>query len=151
MRKVVILLTTWGGVGLSPIAPGTAGTAAAVPLFLILALLPLKGYLLILSTIFLLACWLAGKAEKIFNQHDSRCIVIDEVVGFLTTMTSFHPSLSSIILGFCLFRFFDIVKPPPISFLEKRIKGGFGVVLDDVAAGIYANIVLQLLSVFFSL
>jgi phosphatidylglycerophosphatase A len=151
MRKVVVLLTTWGGVGFSPLAPGTAGAAAAVPLFLILSLLPLWGYLLLLLVIFLLACWLAGKAEKIFHQRDSRCIVIDEVVGFLTAMSSFRPCLPSIILGFGLFRFFDIVKPPPIRLLEKRIQGGFGLVLDDVVAGIYANIVLQIFWAFLSL
>ncbi|MBW2038391.1 MAG: phosphatidylglycerophosphatase A [Deltaproteobacteria bacterium] len=144
MRKLIILLATWGGVGFCPLAPGTAGTAAAVPLFLLLSLLPLTVYLPLLLCIALLACWLAGKAELIFQQQDSRDIVVDEVVGFLVTMTSFPPSWSYILAGFVLFRVFDILKPPPIRFLERRVKGGYGVVLDDVLAGIYAHVVLHI-------
>ncbi len=146
MRKLTILLATWGGVGFIPLAPGTAGTAAAVPLFLLLSLLPLKIYLPLLLCISLLACWLAGKAENIFQQEDSQVIVVDEVVGLLVTMTSFPPSWPYILAGFFLFRAFDIFKPPPIRFLERRIKGGYGVVLDDVVAGIYAHLVLRIFS-----
>ncbi len=140
------MLATWAGVGFLPVAPGTAGTAAAVPLFLLLSLLPLKIYLPLLMGISLLACWLAGKAEDIFQQRDSRVIVVDEVVGFLVTMTSFSPSWCLILAGFILFRTFDILKPPPIRFLEKRVRRGYGVVLDDIVAGIYAHIVLQVFS-----
>lgn len=148
MRKGIIVLSTWGGVGFIPLVPGTAGTAAAVPFFLLLSCLPLTIYLPLLLGISLLACWLAGKAEGVFQQQDSRFIVIDEVVGFLVTMTSFPPSLFYIVAGFILFRAFDILKPPPVRFVEKRVKGGYGVVLDDVIAGIYAYLVLRIFSSF---
>ncbi len=148
MKRTIILLATWGGVGFCPVAPGTAGTAAAVPLFLLLSLLPITVYLTLLVGIALLACWLAGKAEGILRQQDSRVIVIDEAVGFLVTMTAFPPSWTYLLAGFVLFRAFDILKPPPIRFLEWRVKGGYGVVIDDVMAGIYAHIALRILSAF---
>ncbi|MGH7917627.1 MAG: phosphatidylglycerophosphatase A family protein, partial [Candidatus Binataceae bacterium] len=94
---------------------------------------------------FLLACWIAGKAETIFGRHDSPHIVIDEVLGMLAAMFM-NPTGWPFLLGsFLLFRFFDILKPFPASVIDRRVRGGFGVMLDDVAAGIYANIVLQVL------
>jgi phosphatidylglycerophosphatase A len=145
MRRLVILLATWWGVGLSPIAPGTAGTLAAIPLFLLLSLLPLWLYLPCVLGIALLACWVAGKAETIFQEQDSRVIVIDEVVGLLVTMTALPPTWPLLLVGFCLFRAFDIIKPPPIRLFERKVKGGYGVVLDDVLAGIYAHISLRII------
>ena len=148
MRKVTVLLATWGGVGFIPLAPGTMGTAAAVPLFLLLSMLPLAIYVALLLFIALVACWVAGQAEGVFHQRDSRFVVVDEVVGFLVTMTALPASLSCIIAGFVLFRLFDVLKPPPIRLVERKVKGGYGVVLDDVVAGIYACVVLHLLSSF---
>jgi phosphatidylglycerophosphatase A len=144
MRRFVILLSTWGGTGYSPIASGTVGTVAAIPLYLLLGRLLIPLYLLLVPlTIF--SCWVSGQAEVIFNEKDSGKIVIDEVVGYLVTMTGAPFSLSAIVLGFFLFRFFDIVKVPPANVIDRRLKNGCGVILDDVVAGTYACLMLHLL------
>jgi len=145
MRRFVILFATWGGTGYSPIASGTVGTLAAIPLYLLLVRLPIPYYLLSLIPLFLFSCWVSGQAETIFNEKDSGKIVIDEVVGYLITMTGASTSWSSVILGFFLFRFFDIVKVPPANIIDQRLKNGCGVVLDDVVAGMYACAMLHLL------
>jgi phosphatidylglycerophosphatase A len=150
MKRLVILLATWWGMGYAPVAPGTAGTIAAVPFFFLLSLLPFYGYLACVLGIGLVACWVAGEAERIFQEQDSQRIVIDEAVGFLVTMTALPPAWPYLIAGFCLFRCFDILKPPPIRLIERKVKGGYGVVLDDVLAGIYAHIALRILSFFIS-
>jgi phosphatidylglycerophosphatase A len=144
MRGFVILFSTWWGTGYSPVASGTVGTLAAIPLYLILAGLPIPYYLLSLISLTIFSCWVSGRAEAIFNEKDSGKIVIDEVVGYLVTMTGVSLSLPAIILGFFLFRFFDIVKVPPANIIDRRMKNGFGVVMDDVAAGIYACLLLHL-------
>jgi phosphatidylglycerophosphatase A len=146
MRRLAILLATWGGVGFAPFAPGTAGTLAAIPIFLLLALLPWWLYVASVLAIAILACWAAGEAERIFQEQDSHRIVIDEAVGFCVTMTALPATWTYLIAGFCLFRVFDILKPPPIRFVERTVPGGLGVVLDDVLAGIYAGITLRLLA-----
>ena len=146
MRRLALLLATWWGVGYVPRAPGTAGTVAAIPFFLLLSLLPLSVYLPCVMGIGLAACWAAGEAERIFQEQDSQRIVIDEAVGFLVTMTALPPSWPYLIGGFCLFRCFDILKPPPIRLIERKVKGGYGVVLDDVLAGIYAQISLRIIA-----
>lgn len=125
-------------------ASGTVGTLAAIPLYLILAGLPISYYLLSLISLTIFSFWVSGKAEAIFNEKDSGKIVIDEVVGYLVTMTGVSLSLPAIILGFFLFRFFDIVKVPPANIIDRRLKNGIGVVMDDVVAGIYACLLLHL-------
>jgi phosphatidylglycerophosphatase A len=144
MKRLTILLATWWGVGFCPLAPGTVGTLAAIPLFLILSLLPLWLYLLCVLGIALLACWAAGRAETIFGGQDHRAIVIDEVVGLLVVMIALPPTWPFLLAGFILFRTFDVIKPPPIRFLERTVKGGYGVVLDDVLAALYAYLVLRI-------
>ena len=146
MRRLALLLATWWGVGYIPKAPGTAGTIAAIPFFLLLSLLPLYGYLACVLAIGLVACWAAGAAEHIFQEQDSQRIVIDEVVGFFITMAALPPQWPYLIGGFCLFRCLDILKPPPIRLMERKIKGGYGVVLDDVLAGVYAQIALRVIA-----
>jgi phosphatidylglycerophosphatase A len=145
MRRFVIIFATWWGTGYSPIASGTVGTVAAIPLYLLLGRLSIPLYLLLLIPLTIFSCWVSGRAEAIFNEKDSGKIVIDEVVGYLVTMTGAPFSLSAIILGFFLFRFFDIVKVPPANVIDRRLKNGCGVVLDDVVAGIYACLTLHLL------
>jgi phosphatidylglycerophosphatase A len=148
MRRFIILLATWWGVGFCPLAPGTLGTLAAIPLFLLLSLLPLWLYLPCVLGIALLACWVAGRAETIFGEQDPRAIVIDEVVGFLAVMIALPPTWPYLLAAFMFFRIFDILKPPPIRFLERTVKGGYGVVLDDVLAALYAHIALRILFLF---
>ena len=148
MNLFIRLLATWGGSGYSPLASGTAGTLAAIPFYLWLARLPLPLYLLTLTAFFFLACWVSGKAETIFQEKDSGKIVIDEVVGYLVTMIAVPCDWRYIVAGFFLFRFFDIVKPPPANWFDQKLKNGYGVVLDDVAAGLYAWLCLFILARF---
>jgi phosphatidylglycerophosphatase A len=138
MRRFVILTATWGGSGFSPVASGTVGTLAAIPLYLVLARLPLPLYLLSTVAFTLFACWVSGLAEQVFAEHDSGKIVIDEVAGYLVTMTALPCSWQAVCAGFFLFRLFDITKPQPARWLDRSLKNGYGVVLDDVAAGVYA-------------
>jgi phosphatidylglycerophosphatase A len=144
MRRFVILFATWGGTGYSPLASGTVGTLAAIPLYLILARLPLPLYLLTLVPFFFFASWVSGLAEEIFAEKDSGKIVIDEVVGYLVTMAGVPLSWQGVVLGFFLFRLFDIVKVEPARYCDQHLKNGYGVVLDDVVAGVYACGVLHL-------
>lgn len=148
MNLFIRLLATWGGSGYFPVASGTAGTLAAIPFYIWLAPLPLPLYLLTLTAFFFLSCWVSGKAEIIFQEKDSGKIVIDEVVGYLVTMIAIPFDWRYIVAGFFLFRFFDIVKPPPASWFDQKLKNGYGVVLDDVAAGFYAWLCLFILARF---
>jgi len=148
MNFFIRLLATWGGSGYSPFASGTAGTLAAIPFYIWLARLSLPLYLLTLTAFFFLACWISGKAEILFGEKDSGKIVIDEVVGYLVTMTAIPVDWRYMVAGFFLFRFFDIVKPPPANWFDRKLKNGYGVVLDDVAAGVYAWLCLFILARF---
>lgn len=148
MSFFIKLLATWGGSGYSPFASGTVGTLAAIPFYLWLARLPLPFYLLTLVAFFFLSCWISGRAEIIFQEKDSGKIVIDEVVGYLVTMTAIPVDWRYIVAGFFLFRLFDIVKPPPANWFDSKLKNGYGVVLDDVAAGVYAWLCLFILARF---
>lgn len=145
MRKFVVLFASWFGSGFSPVASGTVGTLAAIPFYLLISTLALPLYLLTLLAFFFFSCWVSGQAEEIFGEKDSGKIVIDEVIGYLITMTAVSPSWLSITAGFLLFRFFDITKIPPARYFDRNLKNGYGVVLDDVIAGIYACLSLHLL------
>jgi len=113
-----------------------------------LAKLSLPLYLLTLAAFFFLSCWVSGRAEVIFNEKDSGKIVIDEVVGYLVTMTAIPFDWRYMVAGFFLFRLFDIVKPQPARWFDRKMKNGYGVVLDDVAAGIYSWLCLFVLTRF---
>jgi phosphatidylglycerophosphatase A len=151
MNYFIVMLATGFGVGYSPIAPGTTGTLLSIPIYLFLSQIPSRLYELTLLTFFFLASWIAEQAQKYWATRDDQRIVIDEIMGFLITMLWIPRTIFFISMGFILFRFFDILKPFPIRRLEKRWKGGFGVVLDDVAAGVYVNIILQIISYYFTL
>ena len=127
-----------------PFAPGTMGTLVAIPLYLLLISI-LQGWLYAgaVVALTLAAIWISGLAEKIYGCKDPQKVVIDEIVGFLLTMTAVPPSAMYIIMGFILFRLFDILKPQPAGWINDRMRGGSGIVLDDIVAGLYANIVLQ--------
>lgn len=148
MNSLVKVLATWFGSGLSPVAPGTFGTAAAIPLYLLLAPLPLPWYLAFLVIFSVAACWVADRAEAIYERQDPGLIVIDEVAGFILTMAGVPFGWKEILAGFLLFRFFDVVKPFPARTIDRRMKNGCGVVLDDLAAGVYACLALHLLTRF---
>jgi len=131
------------GSGLAPKAPGTLGTLVAVPLFLLLQNLSLWGYLLMLLATFLLGVWLCGVTARNLGVHDHPGIVWDEFVGYWLTMAAVPAGWQWLLLGFCLFRIFDIAKPWPIRLVDRRIGGGFGIMFDDVLAGVYAWLLLQ--------
>jgi phosphatidylglycerophosphatase A len=131
------------GSGAAPKAPGTFGTLAAIPLYLLLAQLPLWAYLVIIVASFALGIYLCGQASKDMGVHDHGGIVWDEFVGFWITMIAVPMQWPWIIAGFVLFRFFDIIKPWPIGWLDKRVHGGLGIMIDDVIAGVFALIILQ--------
>jgi phosphatidylglycerophosphatase A len=126
------------GSGLMPKAPGTFGTLAAIPVFLLLAPLSTIYYSLVVIVFSLLGIYLCGYAAKAAGVHDHPAIVWDEIVGFLITMFMVPISWQSVVVGFVLFRLFDIVKPWPISYLDKHCHGGFGIMIDDIVAGLAA-------------
>lgn len=145
LNRFFLLLATALGVGYSPIAPGTLGTLLAIPIYYFLSNIASPIYEVTLIGFFFLSVWVSENAERFFGNKDDQKIVIDEMMGFLITMLWVPKTILFITISFFLFRFFDILKPFPIRHLEKRLKGGFGVVLDDVMAGVYANIVLQVI------
>jgi len=126
------------GSGLAPKAPGTFGTLAAVPLFLLVAPLSSPLYLLLLLLMSVAGIYICGKAAEDAGVPDHGAIVWDEFVGFLITMFLIPISWQSLLVGFLLFRLFDIFKPWPISYLDKNCHGGLGIMLDDIVAGIAA-------------
>jgi phosphatidylglycerophosphatase A len=126
------------------------GTLVGIPLYLALSSLSWPLYLVSVSVLTLLAVYASGEAERIFDRKDSPRIVIDEIVGLLWSLAFVGPTIGRIVLAFFLFRFFDIVKPPPARWCQDRLPGGWGVVMDDVAAGIWANVVLLLVLYFFN-
>jgi phosphatidylglycerophosphatase A len=133
------------GSGLMPIAPGTWGTLAAIPIYLLMIQLPAFLYLLMVVAGFFLGIFLCNKVSMELGEHDYAGIVWDEVVGYLLTMFLVPPGLLSILLGFFLFRLFDILKPFPIRWVDKHVHGGLGIMLDDLIAALPAFIILQLL------
>jgi len=145
MNRFFLFIATGFGVGYSRIAPGTLGTLIAVPIYYFLSAITSPLYEITLIGFFFLSVWISENAEIFFGKKDDQRIVVDEIVGFLITMLWVPKTLPFIIMGFFLFRFFDILKPFPIRRMERKLKGGFGVVLDDVAAGVYASIVLHLI------
>lgn len=125
------------GAGYSPVAPGTCGTAVTIPLAYALAPLPIWQYALVLVAVIAVGIWAAERADRAWGTHDTGRIVIDEVAGYLVTMTLVDRGhLVPLLVGFVVFRALDIAKPPPIRWLDKNLPGGFGVVIDDVAAGV---------------
>lgn len=137
------------GAGYAPWASGTAGSLLAIPLVLLLLPLPVTSYLVTIITFSFMACWISDNAQLLYKEHDSHHIVIDEVAGMLFTFVGQEPHWLTIATGFILFRAFDIWKPFPCRRIDQRVKGGLGVVLDDVVAGIYANIGLWILGYYF--
>ena len=149
-KSIVLFCATGAFSGYVPVMPGTVGSAAAIPLYCLFALFPFPLYLAATALFIVFSILISGCAEKHFGRKDPPCVVIDEWAGFLVTMASFTPSWQSVLGGFVLFRFFDVVKPYPAGTINDTVGGGAGIVLDDVAAGIYANAVLQVVRLLFA-
>lgn len=146
LTSPVHLLALGFGTGLAPKAPGTVGTLVGIPAYALLVLLPGWGYLLATLAAMAGGVWICGRAARDFGVHDHPAIVWDEVVGFLVTMIGAPVGVSWVVTGFLLFRVFDVLKPWPIGWLDRRVGGGLGIMVDDVLAGVYALVLLQLLA-----
>ncbi len=144
LRNPVHVLAFGFGAGLAPVAPGTAGTVLGVFIYLSMASLPLPYYIGVCGILFLAGVWICDKTSRDLQVHDHGGIVLDEIVGFLVAMIALPPAWAWILAGFLLFRFLDIVKPWPIGWLDRRVRGGFGIMLDDLLAGLAALALLQL-------
>jgi len=133
------------GSGLAPKAPGTFGTLAAIPVFLLLSLLSPWPYFFAVLLMSIAGIYICGKTATDVGVHDHGAIVWDEFVGFFITMFMVPLSITTIIVGFTLFRLFDIFKPWPISIADKKLHGGFGIMFDDVLAGIFSLAIMHLI------
>lgn len=131
------------GSGLMPIAPGTWGTLAAIPIYCLMMSFSPIAYLSLTALFFILGVWVSDKVSMELGEHDFSGIVWDEVVGYLLTMACAPAGWQWMLAGFILFRIFDIAKPWPISLADKHVKGGLGIMLDDVLAAIPAWLILQ--------
>ena len=146
-RDPVHFLAFGFGSGAMPFAPGTFGTLVAIPLYWLLAMLPLWAYVGCTVLMFGIGVWLCEVTSRDLGVHDHSGIVWDEIVGYLFTMIALPRSLAWVIAGFCLFRLFDIWKPWPIRWADRQVSGGFGIMLDDILAGVYGLLVLQIANV----
>ncbi|MGQ9922072.1 MAG: phosphatidylglycerophosphatase A family protein [Desulfobacca sp.] len=140
------IAATWFGVGRLPIIPGTWGSLAALPLWWLINALNGLVYSGIIVGLLALAIHCCGQAEIAIGRHDAPEIVLDEVVGQLIALAGCSGSLGQILAGVFLFRSFDILKPWPLSWVNDRMTGGLGIVLDDALAGLLAGLVLMVLS-----
>lgn len=142
-RNPVHFLAFGLGSGAAPWAPGTFGTLAAVPLWYLLAQTSLPVYLTLTLVAFVIGIWLCGRTSRDLGVHDHGGIVWDEFVGYWITMIAVPVDWIWALLGFVLFRLFDIWKPWPIRPIDRHVHGGLGIMLDDVLAGVFAALVLQ--------
>lgn len=140
--RITECIATFCGAGHFPQAPGTAGTVAAVPLYLLVRRLPLKGYLAVLAGVTAMGTWAAGEMEAEWGEDPGK-VVIDEVAGLLVGLVSRTSSWKQIVAGVAIFRVFDILKPPPVGTLDKNVHGGVGIMADDLAAGAITAVVLR--------
>lgn len=145
LHKISFGVATFLGIGLLPKMPGTWATLATIPVVIGATYVGPFFYMGLTFVLLILGALACEVVEAQSEVHDSGHLVIDEVVGFLITMTWLPITWQSFVFGFVFFRMLDIAKPFPISFLDRRVKGGLGVMIDDVAAGVIANVVLQVI------
>lgn len=139
------LLALGFGSGLSPKAPGTAGTVVAVALYWPLSGVAQPVFLAGVAAAFVVGIWLCGRTAAVLGVHDHPAIVWDEIVGYLATMAFVEPGLTAAVFGFVAFRAFDIFKPWPIGLLDRRVHGGLGIMLDDLLAAVFGIIALAVI------
>jgi len=145
LTNPVHMLAFGFGSGLAKKAPGTMGTLAALPMYYVLIQFFPAAYLPVLIIVSVVGIWICGKAADDIGVHDHGGIVWDEIAGYLLTMYWVAFSWQNMALGFILFRLFDILKPWPINWLDRRVGGGFGIMIDDILAGLMAAGCLQLI------
>ncbi|MEK7386286.1 MAG: phosphatidylglycerophosphatase A [candidate division NC10 bacterium] len=147
MDRVALVIATAGGAGYSPVAPGTVGSALTVAILWLVPFSP-RGVIAFCVVVTLVGIWAAGRAERVLGGKDPGAIVIDEVAGMTLSVLAFPLTLPTLAVGFVLFRIFDIVKPFPAR-VSQRARGGLGVMVDDLIAGLYSLAVLALLRAVF--
>ena len=148
MIRLIMVIATGLYSGYLPKAPGTWGSIVGLIVYFFMHTLSLPAYLATIGVLMIVGTFAAGSAEKIMDRKDPGQVVIDEIVGMLITLAAAPPHPMVWLLGFGLFRFFDILKPFPIDWIDKRIQGGVGIMMDDVVAGLYGFLVLQGLLLF---
>lgn len=147
-EEAVLFIATGLYIGRIPVGPGTFGSIVGLPFCFILAQLKLTQAIACTVLFIFFAVWIAGWAERLLAKSDPACIVIDEIVGMVAALIGLPFNLATVVCGFVFFRVLDILKPFPIRILDKRISGGLGIVLDDIAAGIFANLLLRIIFYF---
>jgi phosphatidylglycerophosphatase A len=144
LRNPWHLLAFGFGSGLLPKAPGTFGSLVGVALYLLLQDLPFTAYLGVILVGFLAGIRICGRTSSDLGVHDHGGIVWDEIIGYLLAMALAPDGWVWVLIGFLLFRFFDILKPWPIRWFDQRVAGGFGIMFDDLLAGLYAGLAMQI-------
>ena len=147
-QKAAVFLATGCGIGYAPVAPGTLGSLIGIPFCFFLDKIQLPAAVITALLVVGLAVWVSNIAEKAIKRKDPGCIVIDEIAGMAVTLIGVPFHLASVIIGFAMFRLFDILKPFPIRMIDRRLSGGLGIVADDVVAGLFANIATRILIIF---
>jgi phosphatidylglycerophosphatase A len=147
--RAVLALATGFSVGRIPWAPGTFGSLLGVPICFGLSEIRMGAAAGVVVGLILSAVWVTGEAERLLGRKDATCIVIDEVVGMVVALAGVPLTTLNTTAGFIAFRVFDVFKPFPARFLDSRAPGGWGIVLDDVVAGVYSNFLLRALSIIF--
>lgn len=145
MSTPALFLAFGFGSGLTKKIPGTMGTLAAIPVYLVFIQTNIWLYSVATVLFFMAGVKICNTASRQLGEHDFTGIVWDEIVGFLITMWLVPFSWVAVLLGFILFRFFDILKPWPIKWIDQKVDGGLGIMLDDVLAGIFATLTLWLM------
>ena len=143
-QKSVMCLATGCFIGNISFAPGTFGSMLGLPLCFFLSKIDLTVAILFDVMFIFFAIWIAQEAEKVLKKKDPGCIVIDEIAGLMVTLTGVPFDIISVVTGFFVFRALDISKPYPICALERNLSGGVGIVMDDVVAGVFGNLILRL-------
>jgi len=144
LRSVITILATGFGAGYAPFAPGTMGTAVGIPLYLIFSGFTWPVHLIGILALTAGSFYVADSAERMWEEKDASRIVIDEIAGVQFALFLVTPTFLHVAAGFILFRLFDITKLFPADLCETKLPGGYAVVMDDIVAGLYANVVLQL-------
>ena len=145
-RKLIIKFLASGFyAGYTPLAPGTAGSLVGILLYLLLQNISDALYITVVALLIVAGVYISAQAENIFQKKDCSNIVIDEIAGMLIALAFLPGGIKFIIAGFIVFRIFDIIKPFPIRTIDRNLGGGWGIMLDDVMAGVFANLSLRAL------
>ncbi|MBF0421539.1 MAG: phosphatidylglycerophosphatase A [Magnetococcales bacterium] len=147
LDQITLQVATLGGIGQSPVAPGTMGTMASLPLVYLVMQGGLAWHLWVLGGVVVIGTWAAHRAAFLLGRDDPSEVVVDELAGMLLTMVGLPLDWVWLFVGFCAFRLFDIWKPWPVSWIDRTLPGGWGIMADDLAAGVYARLLVTVLIV----